>query len=326
MVAMIGPGSGQSQWAAQFQAAPILLRAGTGVANAGDIPLTTLTDTDPGATQPFAQYMPLPGASLVKYVASTLPFANQAIAANAIIQQPTNISMRMDCPVPPGGSWSAKTAVMNSLVQALKQHINLGGLFNVVTPSLTYIACILLDLRDISQGETKQPQYRYQWDFYVPLITLDQAQAVLNTLLGKLSNQSAPNPSVPTVGTALAASNATAPQFSQALVSNLGPALSTAGLGTAQLPGVVGSSVPLALSGNFSPTDLAAHMASTYLPATRALGMSPGAALDLFSTNVGLALNQVGVSPTLLTNLFKSSLGSVQIPGVNVNQTTSTLQ
>lgn len=322
MSAVIGAGSGQSQWAAQYQGSPILLKGGTGIATNGDIPLTTLTDTDPTAP-PFAQYRPLPGATLVEYQASTFPFANQAIAANAIIQQPVNLSMLMLCPVQSGSTWAQKTATMNSLVQAIKQHINLGGLFNAVTPALTYVSGILLRVRDVSQGETKQPQYAYQWDFYFPLITLDQAQVVLNTLLNKLSTGAAPNPTVPTVTTALAAANATAPQFSQALTNNLGPALLTAGLGAAQLPGVVGSAVPLALAGNFSPLDLATHLANAYLPATQALGMPAGAALDLFSTNVGLALNQVGVSPTLLTNLFKASLGSVQIPGLNVNQPTS---
>jgi len=324
-----GPGSGQSQWAQKYQLNPIFLMGGTGLAPGSspnnDIPVTTYTDANP--QQPtFAKYMPLPGASLLKYQASTFPFANQAIAANAVIQQPLNIAMMMICPVQSGSTWEQKLGTMNALVHSLQQHINLGGLFNVNTPSQTYTACILLDIRDVSQGETKQPQYKYQWDFYVPLITLDQAQAVLNTLLAKLSSGAAPNPTVPTVTNALAASRATAPQLSQALQNNLGPALLTAGLSTAQLPGVVSSSVQLALSGNFSPLELAAHMAAIYTPATRTLGMSPGAALDLFSTNTGLALNQVGVSPILLTNMFKASLGPVQIPGVNVNNPANPVQ
>jgi|SRR5580700_1011465 hypothetical protein len=319
MSAVIGTGSAASQWAKQYQGAPIMLAGGTGIAPgsspANDIPITTYTEQNGPSG---IAYRPMPGASLLKNQPSTYPFANQAVAANAIIQQPVNLSMEMTCPVPPGGSWQAKTSMFNSLVQTLKQHINLGGLFNVATPAFTYTNGMLLDFRDVGQGESRNPQYKFQLDFYFPLITLDQAQQVLNTLLNNLSNQSAPNAAVPTVANALAATNVGAPQFTQALTSQLGPALLTAGLGTAQLPGVVGANVQAALSGNFSPLDLATSLANSYLPATQALGMSAGSALDLFSGNVNLALNQVGVTPNLLSNFFQASLGSVQIPGLTL--------
>jgi hypothetical protein len=315
---VVGPGSAQSQWAQQFQQSPIFLTGGTGIATGGDIPITSYTGKGDG-TLPFAVYMPVPGASLLKNLVSTFPFANQAVAANAIIQQPIELSMMMVCPVPPGGSWKKKLSVLTGLITTVNQHINAGGLFNVMTPSFPYTNGLLTSVRDVSQNETRQPQYKYQWDFFFPLITLLQAQAVLNTLLNNLTNQSAPNPTVPTVATALAATNSSGPQLTTALTSQLAPALAAAGiaLGGAQLPGVVGSSVQTALAGDFSPLDLAAHLAAQYQPLTSALGMSPGLAVQLFSTNVNLALGSLGATPNLMQNLFKASLGSVSIPGLN---------
>jgi hypothetical protein len=318
MSAVIGSGSAASDWAAAFQGSPILLKGGTGIATQGDIPITTYTDPNPQPGVPaFAQYMPMPGASLLKNQLSKFPFANQAVAANAIIQQPVNLSMMMICPVQGGQSWQVKLSILTAMVQTVKQHFNLGGLFNVNTPSFPYTSGALLDLRDMSQSETKQPQYKYAWDFEFPLITLEQAQAVLNTLLNKLSNQSAPNPTVPTVGTALSAVGVSAPSFTQALTNQLGPSLASVGLNTVQLPGVVGASVQTALAGNFSSLDLATDLASKYLPAAQAIGLSPVATLGLMNTGVTFALGQVGVTPDLMSTLFKASLGSVQIPGIS---------
>ena len=45
----------------------------------------------------FAHFQPLPGSKLASNQYAQVPFANQAVAANARIKQPTSISLRMIC-------------------------------------------------------------------------------------------------------------------------------------------------------------------------------------------------------------------------------------
>src|SRR5690242_5284664 len=47
----------------------------------------------------FARYKVLPGGTLINNTVGKYPFANQQVAANAIIQQPKNVSLMMICPV-----------------------------------------------------------------------------------------------------------------------------------------------------------------------------------------------------------------------------------
>lgn len=137
----------------------------------------------------FAQFHPLPGSTLVDARVATFPFANQAIAANAIIAQPLIVSMMMIVPARGSGGAAIKTAVMNALQQAFTQHNSLGGTFIVATPAYYYTNCIFLKMTDVSAGETKQPQYRYQLDFYQPLLTEQQAAQAMNSAMSKINGQ-----------------------------------------------------------------------------------------------------------------------------------------
>lgn len=133
----------------------------------------------------FAHWKPMPGGTLVAQAAGMYPFANQATAANAVIAQPLNISMLMICPAQI--SYAVKLATMMVLQQTLAQHNASGGTYIVATPAGIYTNCLLLKISDVSSGESKQPQYMYQFDFIQPLITTSSAAQVLNSLMSKIS-------------------------------------------------------------------------------------------------------------------------------------------
>jgi hypothetical protein len=136
----------------------------------------------------FAHFIPMPGTSLIDYQIATYPFANQAIAANAVIQQPLNISMRMICPVRNRLGYAAKIATMMLIKQALDQHNNTGGTYSILTPSYFYTDCVMMRMTDISGGSDVQAQHTWQLDFQQPLVTLDAAQSASQGLMGKLTN------------------------------------------------------------------------------------------------------------------------------------------
>lgn len=136
--------------------------------------------------QYFAKFVPLPGSTLIENAVGEYPFANQAVAANAIITQPLKLSMLMICPVKDGG-YSQKLSIMTALRSSLADHINQGGTFSVATPAFLYTNLLLLRLTDVTDGQTKQVQMQYQWDFYKPLLTQEDAEAAENNLMSKIS-------------------------------------------------------------------------------------------------------------------------------------------
>jgi len=144
--------------------------------------------TDLGLDDFFAQYEPTPGGTLADYDFGTYPFANQAVAANAIIMNPLSFSLLMICPVKGNENYLSHLAVMTALRAVIAQHASLGGTFTVATPKQIYTNCLLSKLSDVSAADTKQPQMMYQWDFVQPLVTLQQAQGAQNALMQKFSN------------------------------------------------------------------------------------------------------------------------------------------
>ena len=134
-------------------------------------------------------FYPMPGGTLIENQVATYPFANQQIAANAIIAEPLRISLMMLSPVSgDNGGYDNKASVFQTLQTTLAKHTQLGGLFNVATPSYLYTNLILTALRDVSDGDPKRPQSRWQWDFFAPLLTLQAAQAAQNNLMTALTN------------------------------------------------------------------------------------------------------------------------------------------
>lgn len=135
----------------------------------------------------FAHWKPLPGTTLIQNQIGAYPFANQAIASNAIIAQPLTISMLMSCPVQIAGGYTAKLATLTVLQQTLLQHNASGGTYTVATPAQIFTNCLLIQVRDVSGGESKQVQHTWQFDFIQPLITINQAAQVYNSLMNKIS-------------------------------------------------------------------------------------------------------------------------------------------
>lgn len=135
----------------------------------------------------FAHYRPLPGASLVSQEIGEYPFANQTVAANAVIATPNVISLLMICPVRDPGGYPQKFAIMMALQAALKQHNSTGGTYTIATPSFMYTDCVMRSMRDVTPGNSKQVQIQWQLDFEQPLLTLEQAQQQQSALMSKIS-------------------------------------------------------------------------------------------------------------------------------------------
>jgi hypothetical protein len=87
----------------------------------------------------------------------------------------------------------------------------------------------MLAMRDVSRGDSKQPQNAYQLDFVQPLVTLaqaDQAQAQLNSAMSQI------NAGVPSLGqtTGLASTVAQPPSLATPSVAPVASALPAAGV------------------------------------------------------------------------------------------------
>ena len=194
---------GRQLYRLAFEISPIILQGGVGVAvgvPGGFIPIVALTESLNFATgllsgggpldldNFFAHFRPLAGASMLRNRIGKYTFANQTVAANAIIADPLNVSLVMVCPAKGPGGYAVKLATMTALQATLQKHASLGGTYIVATPSLFYTDVILLGVTDVSGGDGKQPQEAWRFDFEKPLVTLQQATQVQNNLMSRLTN------------------------------------------------------------------------------------------------------------------------------------------
>lgn len=131
----------------------------------------------------FAHFLPLQGATLIDNQVATYPFANQSVAANAIITQPKTIALKMTCPARGPGSYISKLATITALQAALDLHNTTGGTYIVATPSYIYLNCLMTSMRDVTAIQTKQVQNEWQLDFLQPLLTLSAAEGAFNNFL-----------------------------------------------------------------------------------------------------------------------------------------------
>ena len=134
-------------------------------------------------------FEPVPGSALVQNQVAMYPFANQSVAANAIISEPLQLSMLMRAPPRLGSSWELKQQVITRIKGIIDSHTALGGTYNVATPSYLYQNLILISLTDQSAGDPRFPQSIWRWDFVQPLLTESAALAAQNVLLQKISSQ-----------------------------------------------------------------------------------------------------------------------------------------
>jgi hypothetical protein len=183
---------GQTTFSAIYEIAPIWLQNGIAQAIGGYAPITLITEIIdyPGLSNKefFAHYKPLPGGTLSDWQIAEYPFANFATAANAVVQQPLNISMLMVCPAQTNGGYLFKQAILTALQLSIQTHISTGGTFTVITPAYTYFNCLLKSIRDITPASDKQVQYMFQWDFSQPLITASAAESIQGTLMNAVTN------------------------------------------------------------------------------------------------------------------------------------------
>jgi hypothetical protein len=182
-----------------FQVSPIILTGGiVSGSPGGALPIIALVGQAAAFVQGvvsngfstsdfYARFVPIPGATVIANTIGTYPFANQSVAANAIIQQPLNVSLQMIAPVKDTGGYLTKLAVFTAMQRSFATHNAAGGTYSIATPSYIYTNCIMTGMTDITSGETKQQQILWQLDFVQPLISLQQAQNAQNGLMSKLT-------------------------------------------------------------------------------------------------------------------------------------------
>ena len=188
--------SAMAQYDLAFQVSPIILVGGifAGV-QGGCMPIVYLYNqlallnggtTDPNAF--FARYVPMPGSTLISNQIGMYPFANQSVAANAIVVQPLTLSMLMIAPVNQPGGYLSKLSTFTSIQNAFANHVIGGGTFCVATPAFVYNNLLLTAMTDVTHGDGQQQQIEWQLDFVQPLLTLQGAAAAQNNLMSKVSS------------------------------------------------------------------------------------------------------------------------------------------
>jgi hypothetical protein len=198
-----------------FQISPVILTGGiASLVPGGMLPIVAITQAlsftqgllsgsiDLNLDNYFAHFTPMAGASLINAQLGTYPFANQSVAANAIIAQPLAVSLSMHCPANAQGGYISKLLTMTAVQSALTAHNAAGGTYIVATPSKIYRNCILASLKDVSAGSLKQVQTQWQWDFIQPLVGADAAAQAMSLMMSKIDGglpQNGVSPSTITV-------------------------------------------------------------------------------------------------------------------------------
>ena len=175
-----------------FQVSPIIFHNGIASGMPGNLlPVIALTGLINGnglsLDDFYARYLPIPGGTVINQAIATYPFANQSVAANAIITEPKNISLMMIAPVRDMGGYLTKLALFTSLVTSFETHNQSGGTYHIATPSFIYTDCVMGSMTDITSGDTKQKQLMWQLDFVKPLVTMNDAAAAFSKQISALS-------------------------------------------------------------------------------------------------------------------------------------------
>ncbi len=181
-----------------FQVSPIVLNRGI-VANSlgGMLPIIGLTGQLAAFAQGavtngfslgdfYARFIPIPGSSVISNAVGTYPFANQQVAGNAIIEQPLAISLEMIAPVNTTGGYLTKLAIFTALRNSLQSHNQAGGTYHIATPAFIYTDCVMTGMVDITDGDTRQQQVRWQLDFVKPLISKSEANTIAGAYNAKM--------------------------------------------------------------------------------------------------------------------------------------------
>ena len=138
----------------------------------------------------FGAFNVVPGGQLVLQQIGKYPFANQSVAANAVIREPLTISVLMDTPMRPMNGvspWVLKHTVFTTLKNTLENHNNAGGTYIVATPAYLYENLVLTSLTDVSRAAGTIPQNAWRFDFEKPLVALSDLQGAQNFLTSQLT-------------------------------------------------------------------------------------------------------------------------------------------
>lgn len=134
----------------------------------------------------FAHFTPIAGGTILDFTPARQPFANQTVAANAMIQNELEVSLAMECAYRGSYTMLSRVATLAAMQATISKHVASGGRFTVITPAMIYTNALLCRITDISEDPTK-PQTAFQWDFDRPLITSTEASAASATLMSKLT-------------------------------------------------------------------------------------------------------------------------------------------
>ena len=198
---MSGMSAGLSAFKLAFELSPIILTGGVvgsfpgaaipimAVTEAANFPFSMLSGSQGlNLDSFFAHYQVLPGSTLIQQDIGRYPFANATIAANAVIVNPNQVSLMMICPMQNKLGWTEKLAIMTGLKFLFDKHNIMGGTYTILTPSYVYTNCVMRGFHDASSQLTKQVQNAYQLDFEKPLLTQDDATAMLNTITSAIKS------------------------------------------------------------------------------------------------------------------------------------------
>jgi hypothetical protein len=196
----MGISAGLDAFRLTFELSPVVLTGGVAQFMGGALPIIALTEAlnftngllsggDPlDLDDFFAHFLPVQGSSLIDQAVAKYPFANQAVAANAVIRQPLTISMRMICPARGESGVAVKLATMMALQATLQIHNASGGTYTIATPAFFYTNCLMTGMRDTSASDSRQLQNTYQLDFEQPLLTITDAEQAQNNLISLITN------------------------------------------------------------------------------------------------------------------------------------------
>jgi hypothetical protein len=136
----------------------------------------------------FGAFNVLPGGTLVSQTIGKYPFANQSVAANAVIREPLTLSVIMDAPMRGPNAWQIKHSVFTALKATLDYHNDSGGTYTIATPAYMYDNMIMTSLTDNSRGNNSLPQNAWRFDFERPLVALAELQGAQNQFMHKITN------------------------------------------------------------------------------------------------------------------------------------------
>jgi hypothetical protein len=140
----------------------------------------------------FGAFNVLPGGTLIVQSIAKYPFANQWVAANAVIREPITVSVIMDSPMRGPNAWDIKQMVFTTMKATLDQHNNKGGTYTVATPAYMYTNMVMVSMTDNSRGNNSLPQNAWRFDFERPLVVLEELQEAQNELMKRMTNGTPP--------------------------------------------------------------------------------------------------------------------------------------